>query len=172
MRHYWYCYQPFDLHVLGLPLAFILSQDQTLHCKILCTHANMSWCQVLTLLTYWRYGQIRFAWFVSLCFFRRRSKWNTYYFVCFRHSKNVWCFHLRHQCGLVINPSQYYLQYFTRFGSAKVANFPYFQSLKRGKLCFFCFPYQAWALAVEAGCKGTVAFFGFTRDSINKFLSL
>ena len=26
---------PFDLHVLGLPLAFILSQDQTLHCKIL-----------------------------------------------------------------------------------------------------------------------------------------
>jgi hypothetical protein len=22
-----------DLHVLGLPLAFILSQDQTLHCK-------------------------------------------------------------------------------------------------------------------------------------------
>ena len=26
---------PFDLHVLGLPLAFILSQDQTLHCKII-----------------------------------------------------------------------------------------------------------------------------------------
>ena len=24
---------PFDLHVLGLPLAFILSQDQTLHCN-------------------------------------------------------------------------------------------------------------------------------------------
>ena len=28
---------PLDLHVLGLPLAFILSQDQTLHCKkLLC----------------------------------------------------------------------------------------------------------------------------------------
>ena len=26
-------YLPFDLHVLGLPLAFILSQDQTLHCN-------------------------------------------------------------------------------------------------------------------------------------------
>ena len=28
-----YCYlvMPLDLHVLGLPLAFILSQDQTLH---------------------------------------------------------------------------------------------------------------------------------------------
>ena len=26
-------YLPLDLHVLGLPLAFILSQDQTLHCK-------------------------------------------------------------------------------------------------------------------------------------------
>jgi hypothetical protein len=25
---------PFDLHVLGLPLALILSQDQTLHCKL------------------------------------------------------------------------------------------------------------------------------------------
>ena len=24
---------PLDLHVLGLPLALILSQDQTLHCK-------------------------------------------------------------------------------------------------------------------------------------------
>ena len=29
-----YCYtaMPLDLHVLSLPLAFILSQDQTLHC--------------------------------------------------------------------------------------------------------------------------------------------
>ncbi len=26
---------PLDLHVLGLPLAFILSQDQTLHCRFL-----------------------------------------------------------------------------------------------------------------------------------------
>ena len=34
VRHYGYCYPPFDLHVLGLPLAFILSQDQTLHCRI------------------------------------------------------------------------------------------------------------------------------------------
>jgi len=32
-----YCYivLPLDLHVLSLPLAFILSQDQTLHCKSL-----------------------------------------------------------------------------------------------------------------------------------------
>ena len=28
---------PFDLHVLGLPLAFILSQDQTLHRSVLYT---------------------------------------------------------------------------------------------------------------------------------------
>ena len=27
---------PLDLHVLSLPLAFILSQDQTLHCKCCC----------------------------------------------------------------------------------------------------------------------------------------
>jgi hypothetical protein len=32
---------PLDLHVLSLPLAFILSQDQTLHCKC---------CLILTLL--------------------------------------------------------------------------------------------------------------------------
>jgi hypothetical protein len=31
---------PFDLHVLGLPLAFILSQDQTLHCKIFLHHGE------------------------------------------------------------------------------------------------------------------------------------
>ncbi len=32
-----YCYTPLplDLHVLSLPLAFILSQDQTLRCKSL-----------------------------------------------------------------------------------------------------------------------------------------
>ena len=32
-----YCYLalPLDLHVLSLPLAFILSQDQTLHCIML-----------------------------------------------------------------------------------------------------------------------------------------
>ena len=32
-----YCYLalPLDLHVLSLPLAFILSQDQTLHCIFL-----------------------------------------------------------------------------------------------------------------------------------------
>ena len=32
-----YCYivLPLDLHVLSLPQAFILSQDQTLHCKII-----------------------------------------------------------------------------------------------------------------------------------------
>ena len=28
---------PLDLHVLSLPLAFILSQDQTLHCKFVFT---------------------------------------------------------------------------------------------------------------------------------------
>ena len=32
-----YCYPalPLDLHVLSLPLAFILSQDQTLHCILI-----------------------------------------------------------------------------------------------------------------------------------------
>ncbi len=31
---------PLDLHVLGLPLAFILSQDQTLHCKMCCSNTD------------------------------------------------------------------------------------------------------------------------------------
>ena len=31
---------PSDLHVLGLPLAFILSQDQTLHCKMFCLNPD------------------------------------------------------------------------------------------------------------------------------------
>ena len=40
-----YCYfnvLPLDLHVLGLSLAFILSQDQTLRCKIIITLLRMS----------------------------------------------------------------------------------------------------------------------------------
>ena len=37
-----YCYLvlPLDLHVLGLSLAFILSQDQTLRCKISCVDCS------------------------------------------------------------------------------------------------------------------------------------
>ena len=31
---------PLDLHVLGLSLAFILSQDQTLHCKSIVIYPN------------------------------------------------------------------------------------------------------------------------------------
>ena len=41
-----YCYfitLPLDLHVLSLPLAFILSQDQTLHCKNLFNVLLESW---------------------------------------------------------------------------------------------------------------------------------
>ena len=33
---------PLDLHVLGLPLAFILSQDQTLHCILYISKLNPS----------------------------------------------------------------------------------------------------------------------------------
>ena len=32
---------PLDLHVLSLPLAFILSQDQTLHCKFQTTDLDL-----------------------------------------------------------------------------------------------------------------------------------
>src|SRR5690606_31548374 len=31
---------PLGLHVLGLPLAFILSQDQTLHCMFVCPYSK------------------------------------------------------------------------------------------------------------------------------------
>ena len=42
---------PFDLHVLGLPLAFILSQDQTLRCSIvvLCFSLNLGFRLVLSM---------------------------------------------------------------------------------------------------------------------------
>ena len=35
VRHSLYFYNAFDLHVLGTPPAFILSQDQTLHCFLI-----------------------------------------------------------------------------------------------------------------------------------------
>ena len=56
-----YCYTalPLDLHVLSLPLAFILSQDQTLHCK------NCSFFTFLTRLRiphpiYYKVGDTRY----------------------------------------------------------------------------------------------------------------
>ena len=44
-------YLPFDLHVLSLPLAFILSQDQTLHCNNLTADFAINRCRVLTRFT-------------------------------------------------------------------------------------------------------------------------
>ena len=41
---------PLDLHVLSLPLAFILSQDQTLHCKRVVTIALKILSEKLTVL--------------------------------------------------------------------------------------------------------------------------
>ena len=41
---------PLDLHVLSLPLAFILSQDQTLHCKRVVTLALKILSEKLTVL--------------------------------------------------------------------------------------------------------------------------
>ena len=37
---------PLDLHVLSLPLAFILSQDQTLHCKSIVSQHKADFCSV------------------------------------------------------------------------------------------------------------------------------
>ena len=49
-----YLLLPFDLHVLGLPLAFILSQDQTLHCIIFniiqCKKFQKNFLELLNLL--------------------------------------------------------------------------------------------------------------------------
>ena len=49
-----YCYTllPLDLHVLSLPLAFILSQDQTLHCKRVMTIALKILLEKLTVLVF------------------------------------------------------------------------------------------------------------------------
>ena len=38
---------PLDLHVLSLPLAFILSQDQTLHCIFFISQAWLLWLSLL-----------------------------------------------------------------------------------------------------------------------------
>ena len=43
---------PLDLHVLSLPLAFILSQDQTLHCKRVVTLALKILSEILTVLVF------------------------------------------------------------------------------------------------------------------------
>ena len=47
---------PFDLHVLGLPLAFILSQDQTLHCIIVVLNLISVRAPLCSLVPYSRNG--------------------------------------------------------------------------------------------------------------------
>ena len=49
---------PLDLHVLSLQLAFILSQDQTLHCKSIVSQHKADFCSVqdaVNLLTLFKY---------------------------------------------------------------------------------------------------------------------
>ena len=71
---------PFDLHVLGLPLAFILSQDQTLHCNVLYIinfYSTLTLFLVLKLLSTNRQQQPeRFAimFFLSILFKERYTK--------------------------------------------------------------------------------------------------
>ena len=55
---------PLGLHVLGLPLAFILSQDQTLHCMFVCPYAQLNlkltlWFFFLTWLLYCYVNELR-----------------------------------------------------------------------------------------------------------------
>ena len=91
-----YCYSllPLDLHVLSLPLAFILSQDQTLHCK------NCS-CYLFDSSSYpppypYRAGDTRYLFllirFKSLSLFRRKrmQRYNLFPF----HQNNFSLFHL------------------------------------------------------------------------------
>src|SRR5690606_30951284 len=64
-----YCYTalPLDLHVLGLPLAFILSQDQTLHCKCLVRSGLFLLTRSLMWSTFqWTQGHLLFSeWTIS-----------------------------------------------------------------------------------------------------------
>ena len=86
---------PLDLHVLGLPLAFILSQDQTLHCKIFlhsCEHELMSSANLA------RINEFNFN--VTICLLTQAYL----PFVFSSHSKNVCCFQLRQHGGLYYKP--------------------------------------------------------------------
>ena len=49
VRHSLYFYNAFDLHVLGTPPAFILSQDQTLHCFLISSSFDSFFYRLLLL---------------------------------------------------------------------------------------------------------------------------
>ena len=74
---------PFDLHVLGLPLAFILSQDQTLHCiiAVLNVFLNLGFrCVFLAYPTPRRLAEAPVACFSSSCWpqtFKERKTLNS-----------------------------------------------------------------------------------------------
>ncbi len=62
---------PLDLHVLGLPLAFILSQDQTLRCKnfefyvVLCFTSNFTLSFLFFLNLSKNYLEIKFKYYLN-----------------------------------------------------------------------------------------------------------
>ena len=99
---------PLDLHVLSLQLAFILSQDQTLHCKSIFSSVKMIFCSVqdaVNLLTLFKY----------LSFLRTLLLWKQvltvlffylYYLYCLSIFQRTCCFRFKSGCkgkGFIFN---------------------------------------------------------------------
>ena len=90
-----YCYPalPLDLHVLSLPLAFILSQDQTLLCIFLILQVRLRHSQFLNK----RNQRSRFlcCWYLLPCTFVPVFSINSVILSAFRHSLSDSRTHLR-----------------------------------------------------------------------------
>jgi hypothetical protein len=71
---------------------------------------------------------------------------------------------------LLLNPLSLQLQCSVRFGSANVTTLFDLSSFRRKIFYFFSFCFSSCPPPVEAGCKGTVAFFSFA-SGLKKYFS-
>jgi len=114
---------------------------------------------VLTLLTYWRYRLIRFAWFVSLCFPERKAAIETITILSVSVIQrtcvtSIW----GDSASQLFNSESLSVQYPILFGSAKVASFINLTTLKWKNFKIFSFNSWVRLLPVETGRNGTVVF--------------
>ena len=99
---------PLDLHVLSLQLAFILSQDQTLHCKSIFSSVKMIFCSVqdaVNLLTLFKYLLSSIVSLLSRTSIDG-SIFYLYYLYCLSIFQRTCCFRFKSGCkgkGFIFN---------------------------------------------------------------------
>jgi len=114
---------------------------------------------VVNLCSFWECKGRNYFWFDNL--FRK--------FFCFRFGFQISSFRLKRLFHLQISLLWLIIDDLCLFWECKGSSFFRLSNFSAKKILeFLCFDFQVWLLPVEAGCKGTVAFFAGASYSRNK----